>query len=420
MYFPSVAILTLTVLIAGELTANASDSMSLEDRLQGSVTQERAVSTPTVTPKIIESTAPVAAQQSSIQKAQALAVEPLAAAIPQGYLGKEAKVLPNNMITESSAVDVSYPKEELPVAGIFKAEALGSQELNTKSPIDTKQLIAAEKPATVAKCASAKVESSDSIKNLAKSQLLAQARTTEVERCPRPEAVAPLVLPEIEEDFGASPALSIYIPVGFGADNNTVFLTGSYQASVREDDGSVGAGGIGIGLGDAKDGVGFELSYALETTDDEFGEGGFNAKLHRRFSDDFAGALGWNGFVNIGRNDFEQSKYGVLTKIFRTQDSINDAFSRVAVTVGVGDGQFRSNGAVDAGDNNINVFGNVAVRIARPVSFIAEWTGQDLGLGLSIAPFRNFPLVITPAVRDVAGAGDGARFVLGTGVAFRF
>lgn len=420
MYFPSVAILTLTVLIAGELTANASDSMSLEDRLQGSVTQERAVSTPTVTPKIIESTAPVAAQQSSIQKAQALAVEPLAAAIPQGYLGKEAKVLPNNMITESSAVDVSYPKEELPAAGIFKAEALGSQELNTKSPIDTKQLIAAEKPATVAKCASAKVESSDSIKNLAKSQLLAQARTTEVERCPRPEAVAPLVLPEIEEDFGASPALSIYIPVGFGADNNTVFLTGSYQASVREDDGSVGAGGIGIGLGDAKDGVGFELSYALETTDDEFGEGGFNAKLHRRFSDDFAGALGWNGFVNIGRNDFEQSKYGVLTKIFRTQDSINDAFSRVAVTVGVGDGQFRSNGAVDAGDNNINVFGNVAVRIARPVSFIAEWTGQDLGLGLSIAPFRNFPLVITPAVRDVAGAGDGARFVLGTGVAFRF
>ena len=227
-------------------------------------------------------------------------------------------------------------------------------------------------------------------------------------------------MPEIEEDFGASPALSIYIPVGFGADNNTVFLTGSYQASVREDDGSVGAGGIGIGLGDAKDGVGFELSYALETTDDEFGEGGFNAKLHRRFSDDFAGALGWNGFVNIGRNDFEQSKYGVLTKIFRTQDSINDAFSRVAVTVGVGDGQFRSNGAVDAGDNNINVFGNVAVRIARPVSFIAEWTGQDLGLGLSIAPFRNFPLVITPAVRDVAGAGDGARFVLGTGVAFRF
>lgn len=418
MHFPSFAILTLTALIAGELTANASDSISLEEQLQKTVSHDQ-ISTSSVTPKVIESTAPVAGQKFSIQKPQELAVEPqpLAAAIPQDSLVKEAKVLPNNPIAESSAVDVSHPAEELPAVGISKAEALGSQNLTPKSPSETTQLIAAEKPATVAKCT--KAENSDAVKNLAKSQLLAQA-TTEVERCPRPEAVAPLVLPEIEEDFGASPALSIYIPVGFGADNNTVYLTGSYQASVREDDGSVGAGGIGIGLGDAGDGVGFELSYALETTDDEFGEGGFNAKLHRRFSDDFAGALGWNGFVNIGRNDFEQSKYGVLTKVFRTQDSINDPFSRVAVTVGVGDGQFRSNGAVDAGENNINVFGNVAIRVARPVSFIAEWTGQDLGLGLSIAPFRNFPLVITPAVRDVAGAGDGARFVLGTGIGFRF
>jgi hypothetical protein len=158
----------------------------------------------------------------------------------------------------------------------------------------------------------------------------------------------------------------------------------------------------------------------LETTDDSFGEGGFNAKLHRRLGQDLSGALGWNGFLNIGRNDFEQSKYGVITKVFRTQESLNSPFSRVAFTAGVGDGQFRSNGAVDAGDNNINVFGNVAIRVVRPISFIAEWTGQDLALGLSIAPFKKFPFVITPAVRDLAGAGDGARFVLGAGTALRF
>jgi hypothetical protein len=214
--------------------------------------------------------------------------------------------------------------------------------------------------------------------------------------------------------------LSIYIPVGYGADNNTVFLTGSYQASVRRDEGSVGAGGIGIGLGDAQKAVGLELSYAFETTDDPFGQGGFNAKLHRRLGQDLSAAVGWNGFLNIGRNDFEQSKYGVITKVFRTQESLNSPFSRVAFTVGVGDGQFRSNGAVDAGDNNVNVFGNVAIRVARPVSFIAEWTGQDLGLGLSIAPFRNFPLVITPAVRDIVGGGDEPRFVIGAGTAIRF
>jgi len=76
---------------------------------------------------------------------------------------------------------------------------------------------------------------------------------------------------------------------------------------------------------------------------------------------------------------------------------------------------------VFAGENNINVFGNMALRVARPVSLIAEWTGQDLGLGLSIAPFRNFPLTITPAVRDVVSTeGRSARFVIGLGTAFRF
>jgi hypothetical protein len=66
------------------------------------------------------------------------------------------------------------------------------------------------------------------------------------------------------------------------------------------------------------------------------------------------------------------------------------------------------------------VFGNVAVRVAQPVSLIAEWSGQDLGVGVSVAPFKNIPLVITPAVRDIVGAGDGPRFVLGTGFAFKF
>jgi hypothetical protein len=43
-----------------------------------------------------------------------------------------------------------------------------------------------------------------------------------------------------------------------------------------------------------------------------------------------------------------------------------------------------------------------------------------LAIGASIAPFDNFPLVITPALRDITGAGDGARFILGGGVAFGF
>ena len=229
---------------------------------------------------------------------------------------------------------------------------------------------------------------------------------------------------QTKSEFQSSPALSIVIPTGFGADNNTAFISATYQSRTRDvsdlDDGGIG---VGIGLGDARKSVGVELSYAAASFGNSrnFGSGGFNVKVHRLVRDDLAVAVGWNGFLNVGdRNDFEQSFYGVATKIFRTRDDINLPFSRVAVTAGIGNGQFETENSVARGDNNVNVFGNVALRVAQPVSLIAEWSGQDLGVGLSIAPFKNFPLVITPAVRDLVGAGDEPRFVLSTGFAFRF
>jgi hypothetical protein len=228
---------------------------------------------------------------------------------------------------------------------------------------------------------------------------------------------------KVEEGFLASPALSIYIPTGFGADNNTGFIGATFQQRTRYSNVSDGGAVIGVGLGDAQKAVGVELSYTAASfgRSRDFGGGGFNAKVHRQLGDGLAVAAGWNGFANLGgRNDFENSVYGVVSKVFRTRDDINSPFSRVAVTAGVGNGQFRTEDAVAKDSGGIGVFGNVAVRVARPVSLIAEWSGQDLGVGLSLAPFKNIPLVITPAVRDLVGAGDGPRFVLGTGLAFKF
>jgi hypothetical protein len=345
----------------------------------------------------------------------------LAQATPQTDLAGIPKVEASQLNKELSAPNANAPalaQSLNPTASQNEAVERGTtvskaEVLRPNEPIA--QSTAQAGSQTNATCIAQALPTSESRSG---STQLAQGSTTP-RSCPRPEQISPVAVPKPVAEFESSPALSIYIPVAYGADRNTVFLSGSYQNSVRIDPGSVGAGGIGIGLGDARKSVGLELSYATEV-DEPFGQGGFNGKLHRHFGQDLAGAIGWNGFANIGRNDFEQSKYGVLTKVFRTQESLNSPFSRVAFTVGVGDGQFRSNGAVAAGDNNVNVFGNVAVRVVRPVSLIAEWTGQDLGLGLSIAPFRNFPFVITPAVRDVVGGGDKPRFVLGAGTAIRF
>ena len=223
--------------------------------------------------------------------------------------------------------------------------------------------------------------------------------------------------------FFYSPGFSIYVPTGFGGDRNTGFVSASYQERGRfSDDDDLGLG-IGVGLGDSRKSVGVELSYTLASfgRNRDFGSGGFNVKVHRQLPGDVGVAVGWNGFLNIGdENNFEQSLYGVATKIIRTQEKLDSPFSRVAVTLGVGGGQFRTEEAVFDGDDEISVFGSVAVRAVKSASIIAEWTGQDLGVGVSVAPFPNIPLVITPALRDITGAGDGTRFVVGTGFSFKF
>jgi hypothetical protein len=226
-----------------------------------------------------------------------------------------------------------------------------------------------------------------------------------------------------------SPAFSIFNPVGFGADNNLVFFSIDYQSRTRFTKISDGEAGIGIGLGDAVNAVGVELSYGLNSfgTSQGFGSGAFSAKIHKRLGEDTAVAIGWNQFAQVqfggGTTDYpSNSYYAVGTKIFRTVEDINQPFSRLALSAGVGSGIFLPYDSTKAGLNRtgLNVFGSAGVRIARPISAVVEWTGQDLAAGVSIAPFDNFPLVITPALRDITGAGDGARFVIGASVAFKF
>lgn len=228
----------------------------------------------------------------------------------------------------------------------------------------------------------------------------------------------------VDRNEARSPGLTIAIPSAFGADNNTLYTAASFQERVRGSESNDGSLGLGIGLGDATESVGVELSYTLASFGNntrDFGSGAFNVKVHRRLSEDFAIAAGVNGLINLGDdNGFENTFYGVATKIFRTDDDINKPFSRIAVTAGLGNGQFRTAEALSDDEDGINVFGNVAFRVARPVSIIAEWSGQDLGVGLSIVPFENIPLVITPAVRDLAGGGNKPRFVLGGGFVYRF
>ncbi len=220
-----------------------------------------------------------------------------------------------------------------------------------------------------------------------------------------------------------SPSLTIANPSGFGSDRG--FYTGfSYQADTRftgDDTVDDATFGLGFAFGNSRKAVGVEIGYTMASfgTSRDFGSGGFNAKVHHQFPGSWGLAAGWNGFLNIGGdNDFQDSLYLTTTKIFATRKSLNAAFSRMAVTLGVGNGQFRTEDAIEDDEEGFNVFGSLAFRIARPLSGVVEWTGQDLAVGTSVSPFRRIPLTFTVGVRDIVGAGDEPRVVLGLGAAF--
>ncbi|WP_088243910.1 hypothetical protein, partial [Calothrix rhizosoleniae] len=243
-----------------------------------------------------------------------------------------------------------------------------------------------------------------------------------------------LPFPAVSNAARLSPAFTISNPSGYGADNFTAFISASYQRRTRFTRTSDGEMGFGIGLGNAVKAVGVELAYTLNTfgTSQGFGSGSFSIKVHRRIAEDMAVAIGWNQFADILIGDVivpfdypDNSYYAVVTKIFNIQKYIDAPFSRVAVTAGIGSGQFldfdRITEAVinDEAPTGLGVFGSLGVRVVQPISVIIEWSGQDLGIGLSIVPFKNIPVVITPAIRDISGAGDGARFIMGTGISIK-
>ena len=226
-------------------------------------------------------------------------------------------------------------------------------------------------------------------------------------------------------DFSPSrgaPGFTMANPYGFGADSGNAYVGIGFTPNSRfGGDDPDGVIGFGTGVGNARKAVGFELNYTIAGFGEnrDFGTGGFSAKLHRTISKGWGVAAGWNGFLNFGDdNDFEDSLYLATTKIFSTRKNLDSAFSRVAVTLGVGNGQFRTVEAIENDEENFNVFGSLAFRIARPVSGVVEWTGQDLAVGTSISPFKTVPVTFNLGLRDIAGAGDGARFVVGVGAGF--
>ena len=147
------------------------------------------------------------------------------------------------------------------------------------------------------------------------------------------------------------------------------------QERIRYDDWTDGVASAGFGLGNPTRYVGLDVTVNILDIYTEFAQDrSLSLKLHRR--------LPFHSAIVVGHEN-----------IWHTD-----------------------------GTDGLNPFGSVAVRVLPPVNAIANWTGQDLALGLSIAPVPKWPIVITPAMMDVmtGAAGDGARFSMSAGISYDF
>jgi hypothetical protein len=218
--------------------------------------------------------------------------------------------------------------------------------------------------------------------------------------------------------YGAAPAISANTPVGFGAALGDVWGGVGIQLTTRFTVQPDALAGFGFGLGDARRFVGLDVD-AISFSTVRHGiasRGGIDLKLHRQLGERSAIAVGVESAAS--RNvDHPPSWYAVGSRVVRLRARPGAAFGELTTSAGVGNGRFRTENDWLDGVKTFNVFGSAALRVVEPVSFITEWTGQDLAVNVSVVPLRRLPFVFTAGVVDATRrTGDGPRFIAATGM----
>jgi len=238
--------------------------------------------------------------------------------------------------------------------------------------------------------------------------------------------IDPLVTGTVSQPFfRGAPGTSSGSPSGFGAGWRDGFVGGGYQ-QVRgggQADGSIAGG---FGLGNAKDAVGLEVVVASLSTfrSGLFDRTAFSFKAHHMVSSSASIAIGVeNAFIaGGGETDGASSVFAVASKQMNLGEGAGFlAGKSLTMSGGVGNGRFRFEKDALADKKTINFFGSVGVQVHEKASVFADWGGQDLTLGLSFVPIKEFPIILTPAIADVTGRnGNDPRFTMGFGIGMRF
>ena len=233
------------------------------------------------------------------------------------------------------------------------------------------------------------------------------AQGREIYQLPLPSAIG-------AETGRAQPGVTASSPIGFGPSAGSYFAGVGYQSSTRYGGDADGSLSVGAGFFDAKT-LGLEVVLtSASTVRSGFGDRMYGSlKAHRVTAGGLGVGFGIEGMSLTGEAASDPSFYAAVTKVQRIGSGAR--FNQVTWNGGIGTTRFAPENVDD--QSGVGVFFSAALRASATTSLIADYTGQDLNLGLSFAPFRTLPITISPALVDVLGtAGDGMRMTLGIGL----
>jgi hypothetical protein len=251
---------------------------------------------------------------------------------------------------------------------------------------------------------------------------------------PAKAELPPAAIGSLSDFFRGSPGTSGGSPSAFGPAMGDVWVGGAYvneirrpyiasntwQAGPLRDDGLIA---FGFGLGDATEGLGLST---VVTNYEPYRSGvgshvTVSAQIFRHLDPTLAIAFGGENALTAGGDKDNASYYGAVSKIFWNPIKDQRWLQSITVTGGVGSGRFRTIDQVLKDEESVGVFASAGFLFHEQVNAIADYTGQDLNLGVTVVPFKKFPIALTPMITEVLGqANSSARFVLSAGIGYHF
>jgi hypothetical protein len=236
-------------------------------------------------------------------------------------------------------------------------------------------------------------------------------------KLPVPRVSDALLTPRSAPSMGASS------PSAFGGVLGDLWAGATWANRPRFAKGQDGVASGGFALGDPYRFVGLDVDIiSFSTVRERFlMRGAVDFEISRYLGRGFSIGAGYESAIHWGFQDTGPSRFGTVSKWLVLNDDDSAPFSAILFTVGAGTGRFLREADENAGRKKINPFGSVGIRLAGPFSVVADWTGQDLYVGGSLAPLKRHHLILSAGAADLThSAGDGARFVVSGGYSLNF